>query len=97
MIWAAGANPGDRVVYARRRDGDFLSSSEVLDLAAQAHAAGLVFLAQRRTKQGWDYEATRISPWTARKLGLIEREKRESLSRQLAENEKRRYVKAAGR
>lgn len=71
--WAESAQPGQRVVYASRTDA---GNAHIVDKTAMgsamlAHRAGLVFLAQRRRGDLFDYEATRISPMTAKKLGLL--------------------------
>ena len=74
LSWAQSAEPGTRVVYAWRAADDYLPMGQTPRLASahRAHRAGLVFLAQRRTANGFDYEATRISEGVARKLQLGE-------------------------
>ena len=104
--WAKAANPGERVVYARRSLDDIYLSRDTAPFASaqRAHAEGLVFLAQRRRPGGFDYEATRISPWVARKLGLAGHERFEhlTLNRQaqatvrVESTPKRRYAKGEG-
>jgi hypothetical protein len=69
--WAQGARVGDHVRY-------HFSAEEPLPRhlvwpALRASNEGLVFLAQRRVRDGLAYEATRISVETAELLGLIGR------------------------
>lgn len=72
MNWALGAEIGQRVVYTHRNRADieFNMGRPPLISAMRAHFAGLVFLAQRRRKDGFDYEATRISAPVAKLLKL---------------------------
>jgi hypothetical protein len=78
LLWAKGAETGQRVVYAHRTpyEIEYQLKMRLLHSAMQAHEAGLVFLAQRRKGDGFDYEATRISRPVAKKLGLLEWEPR---------------------
>jgi hypothetical protein len=79
--WATKSAPGTKIVYAKRnRYGPHTSEGrEALQSAERAAAAGTVFLAQRRvrTKDQDDsvfhYEATRISPRTAKALDRLGR------------------------
>jgi hypothetical protein len=78
LLWAKGAETGQRVVYAHRTpyEIEYGMKGHLLHSAMEAHLAGLVFLAQRRRNGGYDYEATRISRPVAKKLGLLEWEPR---------------------
>ena len=69
--WAQTARLGERIVYATRhvQERDPRPGHAMAEARA-AHDAGLVFLAQRRRRGGWDYEATRVSVLTARVLGI---------------------------
>lgn len=70
--WALAASPGTRVIY---HSGISLPPSCVSEQALRASDEGLVFLAQRRRRNGpgFDYEATRITRACARRLGLIDK------------------------
>jgi hypothetical protein len=71
LTWAATASVGSRVQYGRR---NYSEDPAALDMANAyaAHSQGLVFLAQRRRKDGTLlYEATRISPKTTKMLQRI--------------------------
>lgn len=69
--WANNARPGERVVYASRHVEDSPNTVHgALHPAFQAHELGLVFLAQRRCGDRWSYEATRVSPETAKLLKI---------------------------
>ena len=74
LMWVATAEVGERIIYAQRdneRSGDWLAGRECMGAAIHEHENATVFLAQRRRGHVIDYEATRISFPTARKLGLI--------------------------
>jgi hypothetical protein len=70
-MWALAAKTGERIIYAHRAHSAVSAEPDLVRTDAfRAHTEGLVFLAQRRTKHGWDYEATRISPKTSKVLAL---------------------------
>lgn len=67
--------PGERLVYAERKLSEGMmtrNQQKVAYPARQAHAVGLVFLSQVRSRDGGPtlYTATRISEATAEVLGL---------------------------
>ena len=68
LDWAANARYGERITYHR---GTESPSPDVRNAALRAHYQGLVFLAQRRVRGGFAYEATRIGRETAWRLGLV--------------------------
>ena len=86
LSWAQSAEVGQRVVYAKRTvaDIEYQCERKGLPSAMRAHQQGLVFLAQRRTDDGFDYEATRISPVAAKKLGLLSEKKHVGTANPLA-------------
>lgn len=72
--WAAEVDVGTRVVYLERGMLDDCRENKApMQAALRASDAGLVFLAQRRTTRGFQYEATRISRPTAFMLKLVDR------------------------
>lgn len=66
MRWAQMAQPGERVCY---HEGDDVREA-IGSNAMLAHNSGLVFLAQRRVGDIFQYEATRVSDRTARTLRI---------------------------
>ena len=70
--WAQNARPGDKIVYATRScSSQTARPAAAMELAYSAHACGLVFLSQRSDGAGgYLYQATRISPRTARFLRI---------------------------
>ena len=74
QMWAKGAAPGQVLVYATRSRGDieYGFETKTLPSAYRAHSDGLVFLAQRRKGDGYEYIAVRISAETRRILRLGE-------------------------
>lgn len=77
LAWAKGAEIGERITYCERSVEDIGERlySFTMSQALLAHNEGLVFLAQRRTHQGFAYEATRISRPVAEMLGLLASER----------------------
>lgn len=70
--WAKNARPGERITYAQRSGpASFARPATSMGLALEAHALGLVFLAQRPDgRGGYTYEATRVSSHVSRLLGI---------------------------
>lgn len=75
LDWARQARPGERLVYHSKQarldqpiDKDL---RETLARAREAHDRGMVFLAQRRVGQCFEYIAQRISPETAHTIKRI--------------------------
>jgi hypothetical protein len=74
--WAKNFPPGSKVVYAHRSYYQEPNKG-ALASAYSAHSQGLVFLAQRRGKNGiWHFEATRVSIKVAKQLGIWPEQKR---------------------